>query len=103
VTGGDDWVEERIRHYTSEPWLPAGSPFAGIAIDAVKWTAALTQDEVARLLTTFHAYIRAPEDQKPGMLRKFVEHVAGDARIRADPDGLVPVPMVCHVWRAVRE
>ena len=103
VTGGDDWVEERIRYYISEPWLPAGSPFADVVIDAVPWTAALTKDEVARLLTTFHAYIGAPEDQKPDMLRKFVEHVAGDARIVADEGGLVPVPMLCHVWRAVRE
>lgn len=103
VTGGDDWVEERIRYYTSEPWLPERSPFTDVAVDAVKWTAALTKDEVARLLTTFHAYICAPDDQKPDMLRKFVEHVAGDARIVAGEGGLVPVPMVCHVWRAVRE
>lgn len=103
VTGGDDWVEERIRYYLSESWLPAGSPFADVATAAVKWTATLTEEEVARLLTTFHAYIRAPEDQKPDMLRKFVDHVAGDPRILADERGLVPVPMVCHVWRATRE
>lgn len=102
VTGGDDWVEERIRYYVSEPWLPADAPFADIAIDAVKWSATMTKDEVARLLTTFHAYICAPEQDKPDMLRKFVEHVQGDARIVADEAGLVTVPMVCHVWRATR-
>jgi SAM-dependent methyltransferase len=103
VAGGDDFVEGRVRHYISEPWLPAGSPFREIAIDALPWTAAMTKAELARLLTTFHAYISAPEADKPGMLRKFEEHVEGDARIVAGPDGLVRLPMVCHVWRATRD
>ena len=102
VTGGDDWVEGRIRHYVSEPWLPAAAPFADVRIQALPWSAAMTEDELARLLTTFHAFIAAPEERKPAMVRTFAEHVAADARIRPGDDGLVRVPMVCHVWSATR-
>ena len=102
VTGGDDWVEGRIRHYVTEPWLPAGSPFAAVRIQALPWSAALTAEELSRLLTTFHAFIAAPEERKPAMLRTFARHVAADPRIQAQDDGLVRVPMLCHAWSAVR-
>jgi SAM-dependent methyltransferase len=105
VTGGDDWVEERIHHYLETPWLPAGAPFAHVEIEAWKWTAAMTGDELVGLLTTFNAYISAAPERKPEMLRRFTAHVEGDERIVALDDAsgeraLVPVPMVCHVWRA---
>lgn len=102
VSGGDDFVEGRVRHYLSEPWLPDAAPFRDIEILELPWKAAMTPEELARLLTTFHAFIAAPEEAKPEMLRKFEEHVAGDSRIPAGPDGLVRLPMVCHVWRATR-
>ena len=103
VTGGDDFVEGRVLHFISEPWLPAGAAFGEVAIEALPWTAEMTKDELARLLTTFHAFISAPEEAKSDMLAKFVAHVEGDARIVAEPDGLVRLPMVCHVWRATRD
>jgi SAM-dependent methyltransferase len=105
ATGGDDWVEQRIRHYLEEPWLPPGSPFGRVEVGAAHWTAAMTKGEVVRLMTTFHAYIAAPPEQKPEMLRKFTEYVDGDGRIVTTGTGtgesaLVQVPMVCHSWRA---
>jgi len=107
VSGGDDWVEERIRYYLREPWLPEGSGLADASIENLHWSAAMTKDQIARLLTTFHAYIAAPEDRKPEMLSRFTEYVHGDERIvaaaaEADDreDALVPLPMVCHLWRA---
>jgi SAM-dependent methyltransferase len=105
VSGGDDWVEERIRHYLETPWLPAGSPFGRARVDALDWTAPMTRDELVRLLTTFHAYIAAAPELKPEMLRRFTEYIEGDSRIVAQDDGtgrgaLVRVPMVCHAWRA---
>jgi SAM-dependent methyltransferase len=105
VTGGDDWVDERIRHYLETPWLPVGAPFADVRVDAVKWTAALNKEELARLLTTFHGYISAPPERKPGMMRRFREYIDADERIVALTDGsasgaVVRMPMVCHAWRA---
>ena len=101
VSGGDDWVEGRIQHYLREPWLAADSGLGGVEIDELRWSAPTTKDEIVRLLTTFHAYIAAPEDRKPEMLRQFGEYVHGDKRIVGD-DALVPLPMVCHLWRATR-
>jgi SAM-dependent methyltransferase len=102
VTGGEDWIDERIRYYAAQPWLPAGSPFTDIRIEAPTWSAPMTKDELAHLHTTFHTFIAAPEERKPEMLRKFIEHVQGDARIVAGEDGRVQVPMVTQSWRAVR-
>ena len=107
VTGGDDWVEERIHHYLESSWLPDGSPFRNVGVQSLPWSAAMTKEEVARLLTTFHAFISAPAERKPEMLRKLAAHVEGDERIVAVDEGtgagaLVRVPMVCHVWRATR-
>jgi SAM-dependent methyltransferase len=103
VTGGDDWVEERIHSYLEEPWLPPGSPFGNIEVESLGWTAALTKDALARLLTTFHAYISAPDERKPEMLRKFTEHVEGDSRIVVEEgEAFVRVPMTCHYWRATK-
>ena len=105
ISRGDDWVEERIQHYLSEPWLPSGSPFGNVDIQSLSWTAAMTKAEIAGLLTTYHAYITAPAEDKPEMLREFAEHIDGDGRIVATEDGdgaeaLVRLPMVCHSWRA---
>lgn len=105
ITGGDDFVEERIRHYLETPWLPAEAPFRNVRVQSQPWTAAMTKEELARLLTTFHAYISAPAERKPEMLRKLAAHVEGDERIVAVDEGggaLVRVPMVCHAWRATR-
>lgn len=107
VTGGDDWVEHRVHHYLETDWLPRGSALRNVKVLALPWSAAMTKEEVARLLTTFHAFIEAPEERKPQMLRKLAAHVEGDARIVAVDEGtgagaLVRVPMVCHVWRATR-
>jgi len=107
ISRGDDWVEERIQHYLTEPWLPAGTSFGNVDIQSLGWTAAMTKDEIAGLMTTYHAYITAPAQDKPDMLRKFSEHIEGDSRIVATDDGngpgaqaLVRMPMVCHSWRA---
>ena len=104
ITGGDDWVEQRIHYYLGNPWLPEGAPFAGIEIKDLTWRAAMTKDEVARLMTTYGAFISAPEERKPEMLRKISEYVHGDERIVASvgegDEALVELPMVCHLWRA---
>lgn len=103
VTAAEDWIDERIRFYISEPWLPAGSPFADVRIEAPAWFAPMTKYELAHLPTTFHTFIAAPEESKPEMLRKFIEHVVGDARIVAGDDGRVRLPMLTQVWRATRQ
>jgi SAM-dependent methyltransferase len=104
VTGGDDWVEQRIHHYLGNPWLPENAPFADIETKGLTWQAGMTKDEIVRLMTTFGSFISAPEEQKPDMLRKIGEYVHGDERIVAEPgeggEALVELPMVCHLWRA---
>lgn len=108
VTGGDDYVEERIRHYLDDPWLPKSALLDRVEIADLRWSAAMSREDVARIMTTYGAYIQAPEQRKPEMLRELIEHVNGDERIvPVDPeddrdDALVRVPMVCHVWRATR-
>jgi SAM-dependent methyltransferase len=104
VTGGDDWVEERIQYFLQQPWLPEDSPFGKVEIESQGWQAAMSKEELARLLTTFHGYISAPPERKPAMLRAFTEYVENDERIVAVDDNagsgaLVRVPMVCHAWR----
>ena len=103
VTGGDDWVDQRIRYYLDEPWLPAGSPLENVEILRLPWSPTLTKDELVRMLTTYGSFISAPEERKREMLAELAEHVHGDERIVAAgdrEDALVPLPMVCHVWRA---
>lgn len=102
VTAAEDWIDERIRYYISEPWLPAGSAFTDVRIEAPAWSCPMTKYELAHLPTTFHTFIAAPEESKPEMLRKFIEHVVGDARIVAEEDGRVRLPMITQVWRATR-
>ncbi|HET9170684.1 MAG TPA: class I SAM-dependent methyltransferase [Actinospica sp.] len=105
ITGSDDFVEQRIRHFLGEPWLPEGAGFDRVLIEDHHWDATMTRQEVARLMTTYGAYISAPEDRKPEMLRQLIEHVDADERVTpADDrdDALVNLPMVCHVWRATR-
>jgi ubiquinone/menaquinone biosynthesis C-methylase UbiE len=105
VTGGDDYVEQRIRHYLDDPWLPATALIDRVEIEDLGWNASMTREEVARMLTTYGAYISAPEDRKREMLKQLIEHVNGDERITPSEDGddaLVDVPMVCHMWRATR-
>ena len=104
VSGGDDWVEGRIRYFLGESWLPEGSGLGDVEIDESGWAAPTTKDDIVRLLTTFHAYITADEARKPAMLRRFSEYVHGDERIVAEDrdDALVLLPMVCHLWRATR-
>jgi hypothetical protein len=65
----------------------------------------MTREDIARMLTTYGAYISASEERKPVMLRGLIEHVEQDERIisaEIGDDALVDVPMVCHVWRATR-
>ncbi|MBR7829808.1 class I SAM-dependent methyltransferase [Actinospica sp. MGRD01-02] len=105
ITGGDDLVEQRVRHYLDEPWLPEGAPFADIVIEDLRWQAAMSKEDIARLMTTYGGYISAPEERKPEMLRELIAYVEADERVTpADgrDDALVDVPMVCHVWRATR-
>jgi SAM-dependent methyltransferase len=105
VTGGDDYVEERIRHYLDDPWLPETNLFGRVVIEDLRWSAAMTREDIARMLTTYGAYISASEERKPVMLRGLIEHVEQDERIisaEIGDDALVDVPMVCHVWRATR-
>ena len=105
ITGSDDLVEQRIRHYLDEPWLPEGARFDQVVIEDLRWDATMTRDEVAHLMTTYGAFIAAPEDRKPEMLRQLIEYVNADERVTpADDrdDALVNLPMVCHVWRATR-
>jgi SAM-dependent methyltransferase len=103
ITGGDDYVEERIRHFLDEPWLPEGATFERVVIADLRWNATMSREDVARMMTTYGAYISASEERKPEMLRELIEHVNGDERVvPADGpgDALVNLPMVCHVWRA---
>lgn len=114
ITGGDDFVEQRIRHYLDDAWLPESALFERVVIEDLRWNASVTREDVARMMTTYGAYISAPEDRKPGMLGELIEYVNGDERIiPVDPedpevpdhdrdDALVNLPMVCHVWRATR-
>jgi len=107
ITGGDDFVEQRIRHYLDDAWLPESALFGRVVIGDLRWNAAVTREDVARMMTTYGAYISAPEDRKPEMLRELMEYVNGDERIIPDDSGggddaLVNLPMVCHVWRATR-
>jgi SAM-dependent methyltransferase len=99
VDTGDDWVGERIDHYLGEQWLPAGAPFANVEILTLPWTAVMTKDELVGMMTTFRGYISAPPQDKPGILRKFVEYV--DDHVAFEGDGAtIGVPMVCCGWRA---
>jgi SAM-dependent methyltransferase len=114
ITGGDDFVEQRIRHYLDDAWLPESALFERVVIEDLRWNASVTREDVARMMTTYGAYISAPEDRKPEMLRELIAYVNGDERIipvaPEDPevpdhdrdDALVNLPMVCHVWRATR-
>lgn len=106
VTGGDDYVEQKIRRYLDEPWLPDGSPFTDVRIEDLRWSATMTREDIAHMLTTYGAYISAPEDRKPEMLKGLIDHVKGDERIvpaGGRDDALVELPMVCHVWRATKK
>jgi hypothetical protein len=107
ITGGDDLVEQRIRHYLDDAWLPESALFERVVIEDLRWNATVTREDVARMMTTYGAYISAPEDRKPEMIRGLIEHVHADERIIPDESGdgddaLVNLPMVCHVWRATR-
>ena len=98
VTNSDDRVQEQIRYYLEQPWLPAGAPFTDIEISSVSRTVEMTREDLLGMLTTFTGYIMAPEDRKPGILRAFTGYVEDDARL-GDGD-LVRVPMLCNYWRA---
>lgn len=100
VTSSDDMVEQRITHFTTEQWLPAGSPFRGIEIDALPWTATMTRDDLCGLLRTFTGYIMSPDERKPELMRRFRGYIQGDARMGVSD--VVNVPMLCHFWRATR-
>jgi SAM-dependent methyltransferase len=111
ITGGDDLVEERIRHFLDDAWLPESALFERVVIEDIRWNAAVTREDVARMMTTYGAYISAPEARKPEMLGELIEYVTGDERIipvgpvgpdHDQDDALVNLPMVCHVWRATR-
>ena len=107
ITGGDDLVEERIRHFLDDDWLPESALFERVVIEDLRWNASVTREDVARMMTTYGAYISAPEDRKPEMLRKLIDYVNADERIIPvdsgdGDDALVKLPMVCHVWRATR-
>jgi SAM-dependent methyltransferase len=100
VTKSDDRVQEQIRHYLEEPWLPAAAPFTDIVISSLSWDVELTREELLGMLTTFTGYLTAPPERKPGILREFTDYLNGDDRL-GDGD-LVRVPMLCHYWRARR-
>lgn len=107
ITGGDDLVEQRIRHYLDDAWLPESALLERVVIGDLRWNASVTREDVARMMTTYGAYISAPEDRKPEMLRELIAYVNSDERIIPDESGdgddaLVNLPMVCHVWRATR-
>jgi SAM-dependent methyltransferase len=107
ITGGDDLVEQRIRHYLDDAWLPESALLERVVIGDLRWNATVTREDVARMMTTYGAYISAPDDRKPEMLRELIEYVNGDERVIPaesgdGDDALVNLPMVCHVWRATR-
>ena len=101
VTKSDDQVQEQIRHYLEEPWLPAGSPFTDIEISSLSWTKATSREGLLGLLTTFTGYLMAPEERKPGLLREFAEYLENDDRLGSGD--IVDVPMMCLYWRARKQ
>lgn len=103
ITGGDDYVDERIRYFMAEPWLPDAARFGRVETADIRWDAELTKEEIARLMTTYGSFISAPKDRKPEMLRELIDYVHADERVAPAEDredALVALPMVCHMWRA---
>jgi SAM-dependent methyltransferase len=106
VTNTQDWIEDRVRYYLEEPWLPVGSPLADVEVASIPWTANLTRDEIVGLLTTYNGYLDAPAERKPELLKEFSRYVHDDARLGGQGQGqgqgqeTVPVPMLTHYWRA---
>jgi SAM-dependent methyltransferase len=49
VTGGDDWVEERIQYFLQQPWLPEDSPFGKVEIESQGWQAAMSKEATSPL------------------------------------------------------
>lgn len=102
VTGTDDWIDERVHYYLEKPWLPAGSRLGRIDISDHPWRTLVSRDDLTGLMATFHGFLSAPEERKPGMLEQFAEYVHSDAVPGAPgrDDDMVEVPMMSHFWRA---
>jgi ubiquinone/menaquinone biosynthesis C-methylase UbiE len=99
--GGVDVLGRKIRSYLEDDWLPAGAAFTAVETGELAWTKTRTREQLVGLLTTYPAYINSDEADKPQILKRFADHVNGDARLG---DGeFVELPMRCIYWRARRQ
>jgi SAM-dependent methyltransferase len=77
--------------------LPAGAPFVEVDHCDIAWTLAMTRGELVGLAGTYSSTITMNPVQRSRELER-VRHVAGEIV----SDHVIPVPMRCRCWRAVR-
>jgi SAM-dependent methyltransferase len=84
--------------------LPAGAPFAPPETQLLRWTMAVTVDELAGLAGTFSVIIRLPEAERAGLqdrLRAYVDEHPPPAEART-ADDRIDLSMRCYCWRTER-